>query len=385
MSKEIIKDELVHLLDTIVEQTQTVCNYQNKVPQIEIDILMMNVRSFYEQLVYMQKQSNQALPAAKVNPVPVSLSASAQLKPNDSLNEQLHHIEAAIQPQVQVAENDFKPKSIETATTNTQTTGDKVVVQTPVAPVINKPEVLANNAALPVVITPETKPAQPAIAAQAVKPNVQSDFQPSVGERTVLQKPELTDVIVAVKPETKPESLSPKIENEKVSIAFEIPAVQNVAPIVASTIQFDERKNVAQPIQPQKNVESAELKTKKAVKTTASLFDAPPNIASVFDDTTTLATKLETQQTTTSIADKLNSRKIADLKKAIGINEKFLFINELFEGSLASYNEHIEKINVAADVHHAHAIIDALISKYAWDGSLSIVKQFKDLVDRRFL
>jgi len=98
-----------------------------------------------------------------------------------------------------------------------------------------------------------------------------------------------------------------------------------------------------------------------------------------------LKEKFSSTKSEKSVADKIHHQKIDDLKKAIGINEKFLFINELFEGNLASYNEHIEKINTSPEVNHARSIVDSLIAKYNWNHEQEIVKKFMDLVERRFI
>ena len=45
------------------------------------------------------------------------------------------------------------------------------------------------------------------------------------------------------------------------------------------------------------------------------------------------------------VSEKLNDAPIKDLKKAIGVNDSFLFINEVFRGDEAMYERSIKTIN----------------------------------------
>jgi len=58
----------------------------------------------------------------------------------------------------------------------------------------------------------------------------------------------------------------------------------------------------------------------------------------------TLGDKLKTDEQPT-IADKITKSTINELREAIGINEKFLFINELFNGDLNRYNKIIDELD----------------------------------------
>ena len=46
-----------------------------------------------------------------------------------------------------------------------------------------------------------------------------------------------------------------------------------------------------------------------------------------------------------SIAERMQKSSISNIREAIGINEKFLFINELFNGDLGRYNKILDDIN----------------------------------------
>ena len=85
-----------------------------------------------------------------------------------------------------------------------------------------------------------------------------------------------------------------------------------------------------------------------------------------------------------SVAEKLQHKKITDLKASIGINEKFQFINELFEGNMKEYTVAIDQINSFSSMTEAESYIDNLTEVYKWNSDNQIVGNFKELVERRF-
>ena len=84
-----------------------------------------------------------------------------------------------------------------------------------------------------------------------------------------------------------------------------------------------------------------------------------------------------------SLADKLTNSKINDLKSAIGINEKFAFITDLFEGSNENYNAAINKLNNCENSHDAKQILNEISMANNWDLDNSTVGSFLELIERR--
>ncbi len=87
----------------------------------------------------------------------------------------------------------------------------------------------------------------------------------------------------------------------------------------------------------------------------------------------------------TELSDKLNEASIKDLKKAIGVNDRFLFMKELFRGDEAMYERSIKTINSFSIFPEAeYWIRRELKIKLGWIDSNETVKQFDQLVKRRF-
>lgn len=85
-----------------------------------------------------------------------------------------------------------------------------------------------------------------------------------------------------------------------------------------------------------------------------------------------------------SVAEKLQHNKISDLKAAIGINEKFQFINELFDGNMKEYTVAVDQINSFSSLNEAESYLANLEEVYKWKPDNHIAENFKDLVERRF-
>lgn len=91
------------------------------------------------------------------------------------------------------------------------------------------------------------------------------------------------------------------------------------------------------------------------------------------------------KQSKIELSDMLTEAPVRDLKKAIGVNDRFLFINELFRGDEAAYERSIKTINNFSIYPEAQYWIERELKvKIGWKESDPIVKQFDQLVKRRF-
>jgi hypothetical protein len=85
-----------------------------------------------------------------------------------------------------------------------------------------------------------------------------------------------------------------------------------------------------------------------------------------------------------SLAAKLKYRPISDLTKSLGINEKYLFSNELFNGNSSEMAETLKTLNNFNSFSDAQQKLNDLSKKYNWDKKNSFYKEFELLVKRRF-
>ena len=91
------------------------------------------------------------------------------------------------------------------------------------------------------------------------------------------------------------------------------------------------------------------------------------------------------KQEKTEVVHVLKDTPIKDLRKGIGINDRFTFVNELFRGDDAMYERSIKTINDFHVLSEAEYWINRELKfKLGWNDSKETVQHFYQLVRRRF-
>lgn len=86
-----------------------------------------------------------------------------------------------------------------------------------------------------------------------------------------------------------------------------------------------------------------------------------------------------------SVADAHSNRKIDSLKNSISINQRFSFINELFNGDNLTYYQAIQTLDDFRDVQSAtQYVTGTLADKYDWSKKQEHVNKLLRLIERKF-
>ena len=168
---------------------------------------------------------------------------------------------------------------------------------------------------------------------------------------------------------------------------------------VLETLKVDE-KEIEEELEQMKRNEDL-MKARKATGRPQFLFDPMEDVPTLahqnpvskdekidtdisgFDYPQSLNDKLK--EVKIELSQSLTSTPIKDLKKAIGVNDRFLFINELFRGDEAMYERSIKTIqNFSIYAEAEFWIRRELKVKIGWVDSDPVVKQFDQLVRRKF-
>jgi hypothetical protein len=87
----------------------------------------------------------------------------------------------------------------------------------------------------------------------------------------------------------------------------------------------------------------------------------------------------------TDLRSALNDTPIRDLKKAIGVNDRYLFVSQLFRGDEAMYERSIKTINGFRILPEAEYWMERELKvKLGWDENRDVTRHFYQLVKRRF-
>lgn len=181
--------------------------------------------------------------------------------------------------------------------------------------------------------------------------------------------------VPVTEPGNIPESSNeqPETRSEQPSTSSEQPATSNEQPATVREEPVTANEPAATDAAEEPEPEHVPLTTDPIPKTTADLFSGPTTIADSFqvkDDN--------------SIASKVNPTDIRDLKMAIGINDKFLFINELFKGDPSVYNQAIEKLNTAHGMQEATDAIESYRKEYTWADNSEAYHRLKKIVMSKY-
>lgn len=85
------------------------------------------------------------------------------------------------------------------------------------------------------------------------------------------------------------------------------------------------------------------------------------------------------------IGHRLTDVPVRDLKRAIGVNDRFVFISELFRGDEVMYERSIKTINGFRILPEAEYWIERELKvKLGWDETKPVTRHFYQLVKRRF-
>jgi len=169
---------------------------------------------------------------------------------------------------------------------------------------------------------------------------------------------------------------------ESTSSDLPVSTKPNTKPKVAPLVLFDEEFIV----------ESAPESTAPVVNPAYDVMEEVPTLymhkgGELNDQLQTESASLNDQlkAASTERQDMLREGPIKDLRKAIGINERFQFIRELFRDDEAMYERSVKTINQFQILPEAEFWISReLKTKLGWPIDHPLVNQFDQLVRRRF-
>jgi hypothetical protein len=142
-----------------------------------------------------------------------------------------------------------------------------------------------------------------------------------------------------------PEEVRPEVHKE-------VPVTEHSAPKTDTPVTtIKEVAPVVPVIEKKKEKEKEKEKEKKQEETTKSIADK------FTKEETSYYHQLAASSTDEEIADLLQSMPISSLTDAIGLNDKFLFIREIFNGNQNDYTQAISRLEKITTLSDANAII----------------------------
>jgi len=331
--------EYIHNILNLIKDSDTIAdsfiNY-NKIPQVEIDLLKEKVRNLYEQIIILDKKNNK-------------VSEEENIQDDEEFFEIEENKEA---PAVDTIEEEEE----EPAKTTTVSSEEDIEL-------IKKmyEQLVASG-----------KISEPIQEEQPVVIETHETYKKQEDKKTAepLEKPEAKKVTEkkekTVKVEIKKEQ---KLEKQEQEISDPPLEIENT---LDKTDEVEELE--IQEIKPEPVKEKKEPAIAEEPKHEPSLENAttPKSINDI----------IAKNQSGKMLASKLQNKPIKDIKTAIGINDKFQLIRELFDGSAEKFAQTVDHLNGLSSFEEAYTYCS---ENYNWDEEETIVIKFLELINRRYL
>jgi len=162
--------------------------------------------------------------------------------------------------------------------------------------------------------------------------------------------------------------------------------VKEITPVIKENItekKIEKEEPIAtKPVPEKKTKETTRSKTQNTkIKTEHANPIKTEILADQFQQKSFLNEALSQYKNMSDISKKLQSRPLKDISSAISLNEKYLFIKELFNNDSDLYHKTLEKLNNAPNFNEAIRYLDG---RFEWDFDEEQVQRLLELVRRRY-
>ena len=357
-----LKEGLRNDIEKLTSSTHRILSDMEGISSIDIDILLESTRKFYERTIELREVFQEKKRILSDEPIVMPFISGEQYKSEPEVQN-----ETAEQPIMQ----EFTPTTV---------VEPEIIEEKPVIEDIKISEKVEEIE-------------QHSISIQQV--------EESIAEEEVVEEEYLKEETIEIEEEL------PTIEEEIVEIKEEV--------VVVEEATFEVRQQPAQEeiFQPEATPVVEEKVIEEEKKPRPELFDylntsnIREKVANVMQpdlfatENTTSATTLgeRFQQTPArsvldqisssanneDISTRINQTAVEDIRQVIGINEKFLFINELFGGNMKEYNDFILALNDIRETDEAQQYMGDVRERKGWNIQSLAYVSFLKIFERKFV
>ena len=220
------------------------------------------------------------------------------------------------------------------------------------------------------------------------EPIIEPEPEPLPEPEPIEEEKPMTPVKDEVK-EQPPQTLWDKLQNsnQATTIGESVAAAKTI-----SDVLMEEKGNESDE---DTNEEASEAVEEVMAEEKAEEKAEQPSLFDYLSSQTTGRVQLGEKEQVRTIADNLAGvaheaqqtpavNKVSDLRTVININDKFSFMNELFHNNMKGYNDFIIKLNAINDRAEALEYVESIAQQYKWDSDSLVVKTFYAIFDRKF-
>ncbi|GAB3933316.1 hypothetical protein [Mucilaginibacter myungsuensis] len=195
-----------------------------------------------------------------------------------------------------------------------------------------------------------------------------------------IEEPTTRQAPVAEPEPIKVEAQKPEPFIEVVKPALPESVMEPIRPVVPEPV-------VAQTAKPEPVVQEAITAQVITAQPEPIIASQPHTVIAVPEDhVMTLNERMSAQLNAGRVPEHLAGKPIADLKSAISLNDKLLYVKDLFNGYSLAYSEAIDILNRYKSLEEAQAFLNgSYATKNNWADKQATADKFYDLLRRRYL
>jgi hypothetical protein len=318
-----IRKEITQLIDNIKEHSDYISDFE-RIPQVELDIIIAKIRKLHERTIIFNHEYEQEMLTRRVR-------KEIDAQPVQKQEAVEMPKSTVVQPAPELQEQNQLKQEYQAFMPQQEQPLAEVSLQ-------------SNYNAVSNINAPQA-PQEP-----IVKEDDNLLQEDNVEQKTIATEPEKTQLT-----EDKPEEKL--VKEEPGTHIYEKPVRKEEEPIRKETEEQEKAKK-------------AELHERLRS----------------FAETGSVNERIGESKIHSSLSNRLQMNPISDLTRAIGLNEKFLFIKVLFNNDSEAFTEALKLLNNFENFAAAsHFLFDNLANKYNWDKNAESVAKFIELVQRRYL
>jgi hypothetical protein len=187
---------------------------------------------------------------------------------------------------------------------------------------------------------------------------------------------------------------SESAESEDVSAENQEEVVQHESPVFTETHKEPHQQEFPVKEKIQESFEKAPETSHKVVVQNKKTKDQSAMDLFAETDSLTLGDKFRDQKKSThDVLTGQNKEKtlgetilhpIGDLRTGIGVNDRFLMMNELFRGAMGDFEQAMTELNNQADLSSALSLLKGMEEKFHWKTETDAYRRLQDILRRRF-
>jgi hypothetical protein len=210
---------------------------------------------------------------------------------------------------------------------------------------------------------------------------VEGDIRAIDVDLTLDKLRDVYDLLLSLRNESGAIKDIPKVESKVMPKAPDISVVEDVIEETEETIELSVEEQIVEKESPKPEIrdEPTQAEKNSRVRTSSDRKNLGESFSS---GKPILNEELSQSNPLTDVSSRFKTKPISSIGSAIGLNEKFELIQNLFDGDSLKYNHTMDVLNMSTDFNEA---FEYLNSNFNWDMNDPLVVRILELIRRKLI